>query len=135
MSSEQSAVPAERKKLPVMSMKYIVWEGDAAPPGAKGADSSPIFAFMLFPHIVVHSDVASMVERGAAHAGIFRSCAMRPVSAGFVTFYSDGSLSVQGRSESMGLESHPEDENIIYTSGYTGGMGFPSRDKTASRRS
>jgi hypothetical protein len=55
---------------------------------------------VLFPHCLTHHDVAKKLN------GV-------PVSAGFFVLKSDGEYETFGRSESIGIDSRPEDSDIL----------------------
>jgi len=109
-----------------LAMKYVMWEGSLV----SGDESSPVFNFMLFPECVVHSEVAQRMQASECFGR--HPCEFEPVSAGFLIVDGDGRIAIGGRSESLKLDSHPDDARIIESMGYAHGMGFPSRKKGAS---
>lgn len=78
-------------------MKYIIFEIDGLP--------SPV----LFPEYVPHSTVALSLQSEEAKAGH----AVRAVSAGFCFRAKADRVQIHGRSESLNLDSRPEDSQII----------------------
>jgi hypothetical protein len=89
-------------------MKYIVFEARTE---GKPTEVLPV----IFPDVLNHSDVAEMLEHvrvmpEGAFAGWWAFPA--PVSAGFA-IVRDGKVSAMGSSESLKLNSRPEDAALI----------------------
>ena len=73
---------------------------------------------VIFPTELTHSDMAEAAIRSARRAVGARTY-LKPVSAGFLSIMTTGT---SGMSESLNLDSRPEDALTINTRPYTGGV-------------
>lgn len=78
---------------------------------------------VIFPEVLNHSDVASALQFRDPY---LRGCPV--ASAGFLNVTHDGRIACHGRSESLGIGSHPDDARIIETYNYLHGL-VPAQSK------
>lgn len=70
---------------------------------------------VIFPNEFVHDEMAEAV----IISGVGRPAFMRPISAGFLDL---AVVSTRGHSETLNMQSRPEDARIINTHPYTSGI-------------
>lgn len=92
-----------------MVMKYIIFQSDA-----------PIFRLLpiIFPKYLVHADVAKYFEHLLRRSGIDNA---KLYSAGECNLFG-GKVTCSGRSETLNINSQPDDDIVISTYNYTGGI-------------
>lgn len=97
-----------------MEMKYVMFR--------VGTDDRKVP--VLFPQELVHACIAEAVHTMDGMLGAV------PISAGSVRMDGLRVFCCFGRSESLKLESHPDDAAIIRTVNYTHGLCFPRKGDT-----
>jgi hypothetical protein len=94
-----------------MELKYIMWEIQF--------DSAPSMCIpIIFPKILVHAEMAHSTNH-TLRRSIKNMKSMCVISAGFIDI---DKLETYGESESIGVESRPEDGDIIKYHHYASGM-------------
>lgn len=86
-------------------MKYIIFKND------NGLETA-----LIFPNHVPHINMSGDTSRSISHWGPPRyTCPDlgEPVSAGFLCFDEDGGILCDGASDSLKLDSRPEDTAIV----------------------
>ena len=86
-------------------MKYIIFQND------NGLETA-----LIFPNHIPHVNMANDTVRQIAHwAKPNYKCPKigKPISAGFIRFDSKGFLFCEGNSDSLDLDSRPDDIKII----------------------
>lgn len=81
--------------------KYIIF---------KGVDRNShrdILVPLVFPNMLVHQDVADRMGR------LFLGM---PVSAGFIRSIDEDNVYVTGRSDSLNIDGHPKDGDVLFES-------------------
>lgn len=76
---------------------------------------------VIFPDDLVHSDIAENVSNAIAQSFEITKLEINVANAGFINSM-DCDVSVYGRSETLNLDSNPEDSLIIKLHDYTHGI-------------
>jgi hypothetical protein len=107
-----------------MDVKYVMFE--VMPANSNDTVNLDQKMPVIFPGCLNHDVVAEYMRM----LFLNHELQARPVSAGFINL---GSSTTHGKSETLNLESHPDDASIINTFQYTSGIGY-EREKPAKTK-
>lgn len=93
-----------------MTWKYVMF--GAIVPMPNGIGKTIVELPVLFAPEISHKQIADGVRRGTGRARDSR-IEIKPISAGFVDDLHDSQVRCYGRSESLGIASHPGDTDIL----------------------